>query len=234
MKLAIMQPYFFPYIGYFQLINAVDKFVFYDDVNFIKGGWINRNRIIINGEPKFISVPVKNMSSFRKTCNTEINIKQFSHWKIKFFKTLEQHYAKSPFFKEVFPIIKEVFEEDSESIGELAKRSIQKVLSYLKIEKTIVWSSEIYENSDLKREERILNICIAENAQFYFNLIGGLSIYDKKDFSAKDVQLQFLKTIPKKYEQSTKEFIPSLSIIDVLMNNSKEDVIEMLKDYELV
>lgn len=229
-----MQPYFFPYLGYFQLINAADKFVFYDDVNFIKGGWINRNRIIINGEPKFISVPVKNMSSFRKTCNTEINIKQFSHWKIKFFKTLEQHYAKSPYFIEVFPIIQEVFEEDAESIGELAKKSIEAVLGYLKIEKTIVRSSKIYGNSDLRREERILNICNSENAQVYYNLIGGLSIYDKEDFRTKDVKLQFLKTIPKKYDQSTKEFIPSLSIIDVLMNNSKEDIIEMLENYELV
>lgn len=234
MKLAIMQPYFFPYIGYFQLINAADKFVFYDDVNFIKKGWINRNRILINDEPVFFTVPLSKVSQHKKTKNTQIKIEEFQKWRSKFYKSLDYNYGKAPFYEEVLPLIKNVLEINPESISELAKKSVSNVNHYLKIKTDIVWSSSIFGNSDLRREERILNICIAENAQVYYNLIGGLSIYDRKEFSAKEVKLHFLKTIPKEYEQSTKEFIPSLSIIDVLMNNSKEDVIEMLENFELV
>lgn len=229
-----MQPYLFPYIGYFQLINAADKFIFYDDVDFIKKGWINRNRFLINGRPTFFTVPLSKVSQNIKTKNTKIKKEEFIKWRSKFYKSLEYNYNNTPFYPEVLPIIKNVLENDTASISELAKLSIQNVLNYLNIETCIVWSSSVYGNSHLRREERILNICIAEKTHIYYNLIGGLSIYDKENFSAKNVNLQFLKTVPKKYNQSTKEFIPSLSIIDVLMNNSKEDVMEMLENYELV
>lgn len=233
MKLAVMQPYFFPYIGYFQLIKTVDKFVFYDDVNFIKGGWINRNRILINEEPKYFSVPLNNMSSYKKTSETTINHQQFNHWKTKFYKTLEQHYGKRPFYAQVLPLIKTILEKDEQNIEVLAKKSVVKILNYLKIEKDIVWSSETYGNSNLKREERILNICLKEKAAEYVNLIGGKSIYSKTDFQSEGVELHFLEPTVKPYPQYSKEFVPSLSIIDVLMNNSKEQVQQMLLEYEL-
>ena len=234
MKLAIMQPYFFPYIGYFQLINAVDKLVFYDDVNFIKGGWINRNRILINEKPKFITVPLVGASQNRKTKDTKIEKSQFVTWKFKTYKTLEQHYGKRPYYKEVLPVIKEVLENDEVYIGELAKNSIIQTLNYLEIGKNIVWSSEIYGNSELKREERILNICTQENTEYYYNLIGGISIYDKSEFKKKEVFLQFLNPNPRVYDQGKLNFLPSLSIIDVLMNNSKKEVIQRLSNFELL
>lgn len=232
MKLAVMQPYFFPYIGYFQLIYAADKFVFYDDVNFIKGGWINRNRILINEEPKYFSVPLNNISSYRKTCETKINHQQFNHWKTKFYKTLEQHYGKRPFYAKVLPVINEVLEKDEQNIGALAKRSVVKILNYLKIEKDIVWSSDIYGNSNLQREERILNICLEERTTEYINLIGGKSIYSKTDFQTEGVDLHFLEPVLKPYPQNSKEFIPSLSIIDVLMNNSDKEILSMLEKFK--
>ena len=234
MKLAIMQPYFFPYIGYFQLINAVDKFVFYDDVNFIKGGWINRNRILVNGEIKFFTVPITGVSSFKKTKETRIKRDQFFQWKKKMFKTLKQNYGKKKFYLEVIPLIESVLEEDVENIGELAKQSIVEVLKYLEIETNLVWTSEVYNNSDLRREERILDICTKENVRYYYNLIGGISIYDKLEFKRKGVQLNFLQSRVKPYKQANENFVPSLSIIDVLMNNSKDDVKEMLSHYVII
>lgn len=234
MKLAIMQPYFFPYIGYFQLIYAADKFVFYDDVNYIKGGWINRNRILVNNKPRYFTVPLNKPSSFIKTANTEIKSPDFLLWKRKMYKTLEQNYGKSPFYQEIMEIVRNVLESEESSIGELAKRSVVEVLKYLEIDKEIVWSSNIYGNSILKREERILDICDSEKAEIYYNLIGGISIYDKQEFKNRNIQLEFLKPQLMKYDQPVEEFVSSLSILDILMNNSRGKVEKMLLNYVLV
>lgn len=234
MKLAIMQPYFFPYIGYFQLISAADKFVFYDDVNFIKSGWINRNRILINKKAAYFTVPLSKPSSFVKTEDTEIKNPDFLLWRKKIYKTLEQNYGKSPFYHEGMVIVRKVLESEENIIGELAKKSIVEVLKYLRIEKEIVWSSNIYGNSKLKREERILDICISEGANIYYNLIGGVSIYDKKDFQRKNIRLKFINPLLVNYDQPVEEFVPSLSVLDILMYNSREKIKKMLLDYELV
>lgn len=233
MKLAVMQPYFFPYLGYFQLIHAVDKFVFYDDVNFIKKGWINRNRILVNQHPVYFTVPLSKVSQNSKTCETEISQKDFQIWKKKFLMTLEHNYVRSPFYLEIYNMIINLVNTHFVTISEMAKQSIQVILKYLNINTEIVWSSEIYGNANLRREERILNICLEEKTTEYINLIGGKSIYSKTDFQTEGVKLDFLEPMLKPYPQNSKEFIPSLSIVDVLMNNSKEQVQHMLLDYEL-
>ena len=87
MKLAIMQPYIFPYLGYFQLLNSVDHFVFYDDVNFIKGGWVNRNQLLINNQNKFFTVPLKKIISFTPINEVEIHKKLYPNWRSKFYNS---------------------------------------------------------------------------------------------------------------------------------------------------
>src|SRR5690606_26985644 len=159
MKLAIMQPYIFPYIGYFQLISAVDKFVFYDDVNFIKQGWVNRNRILVNGTDYLFSVPLMKQSSFVKIEDTLINHAEYPHWKKKFLKTLSQAYRKAPLFKSVYPLVESILKQEVDSIATLAKNSILKTCQYLNLHCEWETSSSIYKNEHLKGQNRVLDIC---------------------------------------------------------------------------
>lgn len=227
-----MQPYIFPYIGYFQLINAVDKFVIYDDVNFINKGWINRNRILNNGKDSLFSIPLKEASQ-NKLIN-EIEVNWDSAWKSKFLKTLEQCYKKAPFYQETLLIIEETFSIDHEPISKVIEYNLRLICGYLDIKTEIISSSAIYENTHLKAQERILAICLQEKATQYINPIGGLELYDKDFFEAKNINLNFIKSKSIEYPQFKNEFVPWLSIIDVLMFNSKEIVKDFLGNYELM
>ena len=187
MKIAIMQPYVFPYVGYFQLINAVDIFVFYDDVNFIKQGWINRNNILVNGQPFLFTIPLKKPSSFVKINEVMINEKMRGQWQKKFLLTLQQNYKKAPFFEEGFSIVENIFASsiDEISISKLAIKSVLEVCNYLDIDTKIISSSTIYENKDLSGKERVIDICKKENSLHYINPIGGQELYEQSYFRFK-------------------------------------------------
>ncbi len=227
-----MQPYIFPYIGYFQLINAVDKFVIYDDVNFINKGWINRNRMLNNGKDSLFSIPLKEASQ-NKLIN-EIDVNWDSVWKSKFLKTLEQCYKKAPFYQETLLIIQQTLNVDNEPISKIIEHSLRLICAYLDIKTEIVSSSAIYENTHLKAQERILDICLQEKATQYTNPIGGVELYDKVFFEAQNINLNFIKSKPVEYKQLKNEFVPWLSMIDVLMFNSQEKIKEFLNSYDLV
>ena len=231
MKIAVMQPYIFPYIGYFQLINAVDKFVIFDDVNYKNKGWINRNNILLNGNPYRFTIPVSKGSQ-NKFIN-EIEISSDIKWEEKFFRTLTASYKKAPFFEETISIIKKVIKSDIRSLSNLLRFSILETIDYLSIETEIVESASIYNNCKLKGQERIIDICIEENAQSYINLSGGVNIYDEKKFKSHGIELYFLKTNEVNYIQFSDEFIPNLSIIDIMMFNDKETIKSFLKSYSL-
>ena len=232
MRIGIMQPYIFPYIGYFQLINAVDKFILYDDVNFINKGWINRNRMLNNGKDSLFSIPLKEASQ-NKLIN-EIEVNWDSAWKSKFLKTLEQCYKKAPFYQETLLIIQQTLNVDNEPISKIVEHNLRLICKYLDIKTEIVSSSAIYQNSHLKAQERILAICLQEKATQYINPIGGLELYDKDFFEAQNIQLNFIKSKLIQYPQFKNEFVPWLSMIDVLMFNSKEEIISFINNYELV
>lgn len=227
-----MQPYIFPYIGYFQLINAVDKFVIYDDVNFINKGWINRNRMLNNGKDSLFSIPLKEASQ-NKLIN-EINVNWDGIWKSKFLKTLEQCYKKAPFYQVAISLIEQTLNVDDEPISKVIEYNLRLTCEYLGITSEIVSSSAIYQNTHLKAQERILDICLQEKATQYINPIGGLELYDKWVFEAQNINLNFIKSKPVEYTQFKNEFVPWLSIVDVLMFNSKETIKEFLNNYELV
>ncbi len=232
MTLGIMQPYIFPYIGYFQLINSVDKFVIYDDVNFINKGWINRNRILNNGKESLFSIPLKEASQ-NKLIN-EIEVNWDNSWKNKFLKTLEQCYKKAPFYQDVLPLIEQTISLDNEVISKVIENNLKLVCEYLAIKTEIISSSSIYKNTHLKAQERILDICLQERATQYVNPIGGLELYDKDFFEAKNIELNFIKSNPIEYKQYKNEFVPWLSMIDILMFNSKEEIKSLLNSYELI
>ena len=154
-----MQPYLFPYIGYFQLIDVSDCFVIYDDVNFIKQGWISRNKLLINKSPTYFTVPLEKISSYQLICDTKIQQNQYSKWKSKFLKTVCQSYKKSPYYKEVYPIVEQVMNAHTETINQLAKNSIKADLNYLQLSTTIIDSSSIYNNAHLSSVSRVIDIC---------------------------------------------------------------------------
>lgn len=236
MKLAIMQPYFLPYIGYFQLINSVDRFVIYDDVNYIKQGWINKNSFLIQNKSSFFTIPLEAPSSFIKIKDTKVNQKQFDLWSRKTTMTIQQNYKKAPYFNEGFELFNEVlkFNNDIISIAELNYLSIKKIAEYLDIKTKIIKTSTIYNNSDLKAQERIIDICKKENATTYINPIGGIDLYDKLDFKNANIDLFFIKTDAIEYKQFSEDFVPWLSILDVLMFNSVEEMKIMLNKYTLL
>ena len=227
-----MQPYIFPYIGYFQLIKAVDKFVLYDDVNFINRGWINRNRILVNGKDSMFTIPLKDASQ-NKLIN-EIDVNWDNNWKSKFLKTIEQAYKKAPFYENVLPIIEKTIDVGEVQFSKIIENNLRLICEYLEIETEIMSSSSIYQNADKKAQERILYICSQEKANHYINPIGGFELYDKKIFANENMQMNFIKSLPVEYKQFKNDFVPWLSIIDVLMFNSREEINKFLDNYELV
>lgn len=233
MTLAVMQPYFFPYIGYFQLINTADIFVFYDDVNFIKQGWVNKNKILSNGKEMNITVPCKKVSSFKHINEVEhlLNAKA----KTKMFRSIQQSYSKAPFVKEVLPVIDNGLNIQDKTIAEICISGIKSICSYLEVKTEFKVSSKDYiDNQPLERAERLIDIAKQNNSNHYINAIGGQSLYDKSYFKAKGIELNFLQTEQIIYKQLDKPFVPNLSIIDVLMFNSKAQVKEFLNQYTLV
>jgi len=230
-----MQPYFFPYIGYFQLIAAVNKFVIYDDVNFIKGGWINRNNILINKKSSLFTVPLVKVSSNTPINETKINLKFYNIWKVKFLRSLEHSYKKAPYFTEVCNLIKNVLEiNENDLISKLAVNSIKNVIDYLQLDTEICETLENYNNKTKNGQERVLDICRIEQASQYINPIGGIELYSKNTFKENGIVLNFVKSKPIVYTQFDNNFSPWLSIIDVLMFNSVSDVNKMINQYELV
>ncbi len=229
MKLAIMQPYFFPYIGYWQLISAVDTFVIYDDVNYVKKGYINRNQILVNNASHLMTLELVGASQ-----NKRINEVVVGGNLTKIWKTIELAYKKAPYFKEVSPLLRDILKnKESDLVGFLVFL-IRGVCDYLDITMDVFLSSELEKNGLLKGQDKILDICGLLQAEQYINAIGGQELYQKEVFSHKNIDLSFIRSKSIDYKQFREPFIPNLSIIDVLMFNDKEQVKQYLTEFELV
>lgn len=232
MTIAIMQPYILPYIGYLQLMATVDKFILYDDVNFINRGWINRNRILVNGQDFMFTVPLKNASQ-NKLIN-EIELSDDSKWREKLLKTIEQAYKKAPQFGVVYGLMEQIINNKSEKLSDFVADSFVILNEYLEIDTQIVRTSAIYDNTHLKAQERILDICQQEQAQHYINPIGGMELYDRSFFEQSNIKLNFIKSKPVHYQQFKNQFMPWLSVLDLLMFCDVPTVKAFLLEFELV
>ena len=233
MKVAVMQPYLFPYIGYWQLINAVDKFVILDDVNYIMRGYINRNEILLNKERYRFSIPISKASQNKLIMNTKLNFSQDA--REKFLKTIENAYKKSPYFNNIMPLLQEIIKYENEDLTGYIVNSIEKIMQYLSVNTKIYISSKLNKNNDLKAEDRILEICRYMNADCYINPTGGRKLYHHEKFEKQNINLYFLDTdiMQIKYYQNQKKFEESLSIIDILMFNSISKIQNFLVAYSL-
>lgn len=227
-----MQPYFFPYLGYFQLIHAVDKFVFYDDVTFIKNGWINRNRILLDGQPHYVTVPTLGASSYKPIHS--VGIDPSERWRRKMLDTLRLTYRTAPYRDAGLTMVEGLLKRPWDCIGELAKASIAAVLEYLQLAKAVVPTSRAYGNERLRSQDRVLDICRREGATAYVNPMGGMSLYESAAFEAQGCSLQFLKPDFTPYPQTVAGFVPGLSVIDLVMNCAPASIVTMLGSFELV
>ena len=233
MKIGLMQPYLFPYIGYFQLISACDKFVVHDDVQYIQQGWINRNYIIVH-QRKFLFVfSVKN-DDYWKNINERLYTNAFEAEAKKFLRNIDQSYSKAPHFADVRELLVDVLGSPERNVSRFNISSLRKICRYLGIGTEIIVSSELTLDKSLAAESRIIAINKKLKGTQYINPIGGLELYSKERFQANGIELSFLKPRLRPYQQSTAEFLPWLSIVDVMMFNSKEEIMEMLKGYELI
>lgn len=232
MKLAIMQPYFLPYIGYWQLMNAVDQYVVYDDVQFIKGGWIGRNRILVNGEPRFFNVPMLGVSP-NKLIN-EIGVDMDDRIVKKKLRAVEGAYHKSPHFQEIFPMVEAILCSGQNSLVGCIMASFEIICRYLDIETELVLSSQLQKDCSLRGQEKILAICEGLGATEYYNAINGKKLYEFEAFRERGISLSFLKTDPIQYTQFGNEFQENLSILDMMMFCSREQIKEYLTQYSLI
>lgn len=230
-KVAIMQPYFFPYIGYWQALNAVDEYVLYDDVTYIKGGWINRNNILINKQANLITLPLEGASSFKKI--NEISVTSNAKVKEKLCKSISMAYAKAPYFNDVYPLIEKSIMKDG-IISQIIYETVLDICDYIGIKTKILLSSNINKNNELKAEEKVIDIVKNLGGTTYINAIGGQELYDAQEFKKNGIDLYFIRTKRFEYPQFKNEFVANLSIIDIMMFNSPEKIQELLNEYELI
>ena len=236
MKLAIMQPYFLPYLGYFSLIKHTDEFILFDTVQFIRHGWIERNRILkpSNGW-QYIMVPLKKHS--RETIIKDIEINNDQQWKEKILAQLQHYKKQAPYFSNVIDILNEIFSKEYATIVDLNLASLKTVCNYLGINTPIGIFSQM--NIEIEPanapDEWALNICKAlGNVDEYWNPPGGQSFFDRKKYENAGINLKFHSAILTEYDQKRNVFEPWLSIIDVMMFNSVDEINKMLDNYELI
>lgn len=221
-----MQPYFFPYPGYFQLIRSADTFVLYDDVNYIKGGWINRNRLPNGKDSFYFTLPLRSKSSFMKISEILIDSKSYEIWKQKFIKTIRINYGQTASFKHVMPWLESVLILKSENLSQFLFHTISETCKFLNIKTQIIETSRIYNNETLKGTNRIIDICIKENADEYINATGGQDLYFKPDFEKERLKLLFIKN-----KVVDNDF--GMSIIHNLFVRSETELKNMIINYEL-
>lgn len=228
-KVAIMQPYLFPYIGYFQLMNAVDEYVIYDNVQYIKNGWINRNNILVSNDKSLFTIILSSTSPNKLINEIEV-IDNFK----KFQKTVGMVYSKAPHKKNVLGLIERICSYPDKNLANFIGNSFKEINSYLNIDTKLIFSSKLNKNNSLKGEDKVIAICKQLHAGVYINAIGGRELYLEERFKQEGLELKFLKSGNIQYEQFRKDFVPNLSIIDVMMFNTAEQIKKMLNDYELV
>ena len=231
MKVAIMQPYFFPYIGYFQLIAAVDVFIVYDNIKYTKKGWISRNRMLQNGRDVMFSLPLQSDSDYLDVCDRVLSA-EFNRDKL--LNQFKGAYRLAPYFAQTFPLVEQIVRYEDTNLFRFLHHSIIRICEYLRITTEIRISSDVSIDHELKSQNKVLALCEAVGATIYVNAIGGMMLYSKDTFLKKGLDLKFIQSLPFEYPQLGNEFVPWLSIIDVMMFNSLDLIKEQLNQIDLI
>ncbi len=225
-----MQPYFFPYLGYWQLINAVDRYVVYDDVTYIKGGWISKNYYLLNGKAQMMILPLDNPSSFRIINDIDITSNEKARQKV--IRSIDAAYRKAPNYGVIMPVVENLILE-SNKIADLNLYTITWICKYLDIDTEIILSSDMDKDCSLTGQDKVIAINKALGSDMYINSAGGKNIYSERIFEENGIELRFLELDNVSYRQYDNDFVPNLSMIDVLMFNSPEETKKLLSQYTL-
>jgi hypothetical protein len=221
MRLAIMQPYFLPYIGYYQLIAAVDTFVVYDNIKYTKKGWINRNRMLLNGTGVMFSLPLRKDSDLLDIVQRELAT-DFDRTKL--LNKIAGAYGKAPHFEQTFSLLDRIVHYEDSNLFRFIHHSIVETCAHLGLGTDIRISSEIAIDHELKGQDKVLALCQAAGVDTYINSIGGTELYSQDEFSGRGIKLKFIKAKTFNYPQFGASFVPWLSIVDVLMFNPLDTV----------
>jgi hypothetical protein len=228
MKLAIMQPYFLPYLGYWQLLASVDTFILYDNIKYTKKGWINRNRMLLNGKDEMFSLPLKKDSDYLDVRDREL-AGDFNPDKL--LNQFRGAYLRAPHFQETYPLLEQILRYEDRNLFRFIHHSIVRICERLDIATRIVISSEIRIDPDLKGQDKVLALCEAVGAKVYINAIGGQELYSREVFGSRGIELKFIHSKPIEYVQFGNEFIPWLSILDVMMFNANDVLQKYIATY---
>lgn len=220
-----MQPYFLPYVGYFQLIALVDQFIVYDNIKYTKKGWVNRNRMLLHGKDAIFSLPLKKGSDFLNIVERNLST-DFDRTKL--LNQIKGTYSRAPYFESTYRILEKIVDYEEVNLFSYIHHSILRLCEYLGIKTEILISSEIGIDHSLKGQEKVLALCKIVGADTYINTIGGVELYAKDAFRIQGIDLQFIKALPFEYAQFRKPFVPRLSIVDSLMFNPLDRVQEII------
>lgn len=226
-----MQPYFLPYLGYWQLLAAVDRFVVYDNIEYTKKGWINRNRFLRHGADAPFTLPLKKGSDFLDIRDRSL-ADDFNPATL--LNPFRDAYRKAPYFEAVFPVVERIVTAAPKNLFDYLLHSLMATAAYLEIKTPIIVSSTVPIDHALKSGDKVLAMCGALGANRYLNTVGGQTLYAPDAFAAAGVELKFIQTRPVTYAQLGQPFVPGLSILDVMMFNSPDAVKRMLGEYDLL
>jgi hypothetical protein len=232
-KIGIMQPYLFPYLGYFQLIAAVDVFVISDDLQYINKGWINKNRILVNGEDHAIHFPLKKADHLQRI-NERVLAEDYTFRKGNLLKTISQAYCRAKYFKQAFTLIERIIDYHDNRLAIYIENSLREICIYLEIDTPILRSSELPFNPELRNQKRVIETVKLLDGDTYINPIGGTCLYSFDEFRRNGMTLLFHRMDDIRYPQYGKGFIPNLSIIDVMMFNDVDEIQELLRRCSLI
>lgn len=230
--IAVMQPYLFPYLGYFQLIAAADVFVLGDDLQYVRSGWVNRNRILHNDEARLITFPLKK-DRFQLQINQRQLCDHFSDEAERLIRLIAESYQQAPYFAQVMPLVERLIHFPQQSISLYAEHAIREMCAYLHIVTPIMRSSDLILGSPVDKQERIIRIAHTFEATTFITPEGGSVVYDRDHFARNRLLVRFFRMDPVEYRQFRQPFVANLSIIDVLMFNCVEQVQQMLTHYRL-
>jgi hypothetical protein len=231
MTLALMQPYAFPYLGYFQLMGAVDRFVLLDDVNYINAGWINRNRLMGSSGPLRFTLPIEGASQNRRL--GELQLVSGPLWQDKLLRTIEQSYSRSPGFAHAWPVVEAVLRFPERRLTDWLRHSLERVCAALGVNTPMVSAAAVHPAGAARGQRRVVEICLREGATDYVNSDGGRALYTPDAFANEGVRLHFLTHHPRPYPQRGAAFVERLSIIDVMMSNPRCALPGLLGDYSI-
>lgn len=233
MKTAIIQPFFCAYLCYYQIINAVDTFVIYDNIKKTKSGWFNKNKILMNGKDRLFTIPVKKDHDYLNI-NERYLAENAEKEKKKILAQIYNSYLKAPHFEEIYPFVEDIFLQKNENLFDFIYYSVLRYAELLDIKTRIIISSSLPVDHELKSQDKVIAICKYLDTDIYINSISGKFLYDKKEFENSNIELKFIKSKYISYPQFDNTFVPWLSIIDVLMFNGVEKTKELLQEYELL